>query len=439
MATYKLSLPADEINSVLSGATTKAASAVTGNIPVFSAGRDLSDSGRSPDSYALALVTTDGPDSILSVYPDAGSAVKPVSSITAVQSGEGTPSPSNVRALAGWSSINLWHGGKNLIDLSGVASKTIDGVTFAVGDDGTVTVSGEYTGNTYVTLDLKNLYLPSDVDLSVSGCPTGGSTSTYYITLIVYGNDTPVTYVNDIGSGKTANLTNVRLIQPKIVIQKGTDLTTPLVFRPMVTHINNAVAFEPYNNAAQTVTVSLGQTVYGGSFDWSTGTLSVTSFYRALNGEEQWFSLNDDRYPGAMYISFSGIRFIKSAITCSHAVNNQSSAPGGLYTFDGDYRVFVNPTGGQWGDILSGWTDETLVGRWKAWLKNQSDAGTPVQMMVTRQEPITVQLSAHTIAAIQGQNCMYSNTGHTSATYNKSIAKALEELSAAVIALGAGR
>lgn len=437
MATYKLSLPAEEINSILVCATTKSADAVTGNIPVFSAGRDLSDSGRSPDSYALALVTTDGPESILSVYPDAGSVMQPVSNITAVQSGQGTPSPSNVRPLTGWSSINLWRGGKNLIDLSGVESKTIDGVTFAVGDDGTVTVSGEYTGNTYVTLDLKNLYLPSDVELSVSGCPTGGSTSTYYITLIAYGNDVPVTYVNDIGSGKTANLTNVRLIQPKIVIQNGTDLTTPLVFRPIVTHINNATAFEPYNNAAQTVTVSLGQTVYGGSFDWSTGTLSVTSFYRALNGEEQWFSLNDDRYPGAMYIPFSGIRFIKAAITCSHAVNNQSSAPGGLYTFDGDYRVFFNPTGGQWGDILSGWTDETLVDMWKAWLKSQHDAGTPVQVMATMQTPTNVQLSAQTIRSIHGENVMYSNTGATRATYNKSLSHAFAELQAAIIALGA--
>ena len=437
MATYKLSLPADEINSVLSGATTKSADAVTGNIPVFSADRDLSDSGRSPDSYALALVTTDGPDSILSVYPDAGSAVKPVSGITAVQSGEGTPSPSNVRALAGWSSINLWRGGKNLVDLSGVESKTIDGVTFAVGDDGTVTVSGAYTGSTYVTLDMKNLYLPSDADLMVSGCPAGGSTSTYYITLIVYGNGVPATYVDDIGSGKTASLTNARIIQPRIVIKAGTDLTEPLVFRPMVTQVSGG-SFEPYNNESQMFTASLGQTVYGGSFDWATGELTVTHWAQEMTGDENWYFFDSESYPQLLALEL-GSATRANSVVCSHGVNQYGTGPGALYTNENVTRLYVNPTGGQWGDIVEGWTEETLIDLWKAWLKSQYDAGTPVQMMVTRQDPITVQLSAQTIMAIQGQNVMYSNTGLTTATYNKYLSHAFAELQAAIIALGANR
>lgn len=437
MATYKLSLPADEINSVLSGATTKAASAVTGNIPVFSAGRDLSDSGRSPDSYALALVTTDGPDSILSVYPDVGSAVKPVSSITAVQSGEGTPSPSNVRALAGWSSINLWRGGKNLVDLSGVESKTIDGVTFAVGDDGTVTVSGEYSGDTYAAFNLKYLYLPSDAEFSVSGCPTGGSTSTYCFSAAVYRSGVSTGYVNDTGSGKTGSYNNVRLVQPRIIIQKGTDLSTPLVFRPMVTQVSGG-SFEPYNNESQMFTASLGQTVYGGTLDWSTGILTITHFGITFTGDEDWTFYNASSYPQLLSYQL-GFQPTENSVVCSHAVNVKSStAPGSLYTKSGITRILANPTGGQWGDIVSGWTDETIVDMWKAWLKSQSDAGTSVQMVVTLQEPEVVKLPAHTIAAIRGQNCMYSDAGPTSVTYNKSIARALEELRAAVIALGAG-
>ena len=436
MATYKLSLPADEINSVLSGATTKAASAVTGNIPVFSAGRDLSDSGRSPDSYALALVTTDGPDSILSVYPDVGSAVKPVSSITVVQSGEGTPSPSNVRALAGWSSINLWRGGKNLVDLSGVESKTIDGVTFAVGDDGTVTVSGEYSGDTYAAFNLKYLYLPSDAEFSVSGCPTGGSTSTYYFSAAVYRSGVSTGYVNDTGSGKTGSYNNVRLVQPRIVIQKGTDLSTPLVFRPMVTQINSIGSFETYSGEAKTFTASLGQTVYGGTLDWATGELTVTHWAQEMTGDENWYFFDSESYPQLLALEL-GSATRANSVVCSHGVNQYGTGPGALYTNENVTRLYVNPTGGQWGDIVEGWTEETLIDLWKAWLKSQYDAGTPVQMMVTRQDPITVQLSAQTITAIQGQNVMYSNTGLTSTTYNKSLSHAFAELQAAIIALGA--
>ena len=434
---YFLSLKKEEINDVLNRATTKPADAREGNFPAFSSDRDLSDSGKNISSFALALKTTDGPDSILSIYPDAGSAMQPVSNITAVQSGEGTPSPSNVRPLTGWSSVNLWRGGKNLIDLSGVLSETVDGITFSVGTDGSVTVSGKYTGSTYVTLDLKYLYLPSDVDLSVSGCPAGGSTSTYYITLIVHGNGTTATYVNDIGSGKTESLTNVRVIQPRIVIRSGVDLTTPLVFRPTVTQINNTATFEPYNASAQTFTAELGQTVYGGMFNWATGVLTITHWGIELTGDEDWYLFNP-MYPQLVALSI-GVATQANSVVSSHGVNTYGVGPGAFYSNANVSRVYVNPTGGQWGDIVSGWTDETLVDMWKAWLKQQAAAGTPVQMMVTRQTPLTVQLPAQTIQAIQGENAMYSNTGATTATYNKSLARALSELQSAIVALGASR
>ena len=39
-----------------------------------------------------------------------------VASFLPVQSGTGDPSPENVRPITGWTGLNVWHGGKNLID-----------------------------------------------------------------------------------------------------------------------------------------------------------------------------------------------------------------------------------------------------------------------------------------------------------------------------------
>lgn len=351
--------------------------------------------------------------SIVLCTPVQNSFLQITSEINAIQAGEGTPSPNNIRPLTGWEHIDLWSGGENLIDLSNISSKTVDGVTFLVGADGTITVSGEYTGDTYVYLDLKKLYLPSNVELSVSGCPIGGSISTYYILLIVYRNGMPATYVNDAGNGKTANLTNVQFIQPRIVIRAGTDLTTPLVFRPMITQINNTSPFESYSNDAEIFTTELEQTVYGGTLDWATGELTITHWAQEMTGDEDWRLLNNVKYPQLLVLDLDFYPTLNSAVS-SHAVNKAgATTPGSFYTLSSAKRIHLNPTGGQWGDIVSGWTDDTLVPLWKAWLKSQYDAGTPVQMMVTRQEPINVQLSSKQIIALLNKNILYSNTGNT--------------------------
>lgn len=350
--------------------------------------------------------------SIVLCTPVQNSFLQITSEINAIQAGEGTPSPNNIRPLTGWSYINLWSGGENLIDLSSISSKTVDGVTFLVGADGTITVSGEYTGDTYVSFDLKNLYLPSNVELSVSGCPIGGSTSTYYIVLIVYRNGMPATYVNDTGNGKTVNLTNVQFIQPRIVIRAGTDLTTPLVFYPMVTQINNTSPFESYSNDAEIFTIELGQTVYGGSFGWETGELTVTHWAQEMTGDENWYFFNSESYPQLLALEL-GLATRANSVVCSHGVNQYGTGPGALYTNEKVTRLYVNPTGGQWGNIVENWTEETLIDLWKAWLKNQHKAGTPVQIMVTRQEPINIQLSSKQIIALLNKNILYSNTGNT--------------------------
>ena len=35
-----------------------------------------------------------------------------------IQEGEGDPSPDNVRPITGWTGINLYHSGKNLVEVS---------------------------------------------------------------------------------------------------------------------------------------------------------------------------------------------------------------------------------------------------------------------------------------------------------------------------------
>ena len=96
---YFLSIKADEINDVLVRASTKPVGAQIGNFPVFSSGRDLADSGRNRDSYALALKTTDGPAESVEIYPDEGSNIVVTVHGYTEQEGKGDPSPENVRGI----------------------------------------------------------------------------------------------------------------------------------------------------------------------------------------------------------------------------------------------------------------------------------------------------------------------------------------------------
>ena len=118
-------------------------------------------------------------------------------------------------------------GVKNLLP-NNATTQTVNGITFTVASDGTVTVDGTATGNAICWL----IGTASDIFASgsykMSGCPSGGSTTTYCLRVYSGGN----TVASDTGSGAT--FTNVSGAQIGIVIFSGTVMNNA-VFKPMIT------------------------------------------------------------------------------------------------------------------------------------------------------------------------------------------------------------
>ena len=119
--------------------------------------------------------------------------------------------------------------GYNLLDLSNNTDITKNGITFTKKEDGTIIANGTAT-------DTANYAFQSDFTnygsgtFKLSGCPSGGSSSTYAI--ITYKNDWS-TMTPDYGSGAELNIEENVTIRCLIVIQKGQTVTN-LVFKPML-------------------------------------------------------------------------------------------------------------------------------------------------------------------------------------------------------------
>lgn len=118
------------------------------------------------------------------------------------------------------------NGNKNLLKCTAVSTEK-NGITFTVNTDGSIVINGTAPNDTDVDFDINDgavSEIPADKVVVLSGCPKGGSNSTY--ALIAYSQN-----VSDIGEGATFTTTESNRIY--IRIYKGTTVNN-LTFRPMI-------------------------------------------------------------------------------------------------------------------------------------------------------------------------------------------------------------
>lgn len=126
--------------------------------------------------------------------------------------------------------------GKNLLNFSKWTSKEVNGVRWTNNGDGTVTANGTATDNSdfYVIKDYSTKYTG---DYTISGCPSGGSATTYYV-LQDIGNK------SDFGNGVTKSFNN-ESFAVRLRIMKGYT-ANGILFRPMIELGTTKTDFEPY-------------------------------------------------------------------------------------------------------------------------------------------------------------------------------------------------
>lgn len=412
---YFLSIKADEINDVLVRASTKPEGAHTGNFPVFSASRDLADSGRNTDSYALALKTTDGPAASIDIYPDEGGNIVVTAHGYTEQAGAGNPSPTNIRPITA--------GGKPLVKL------IIDESTKYVAHGN----RPEYYGF-YVQYILDIPADPADNTVYCAKLPTPSDILSPDGAIVTLNSGTRLSIlpkavgITTISGWKQYLADNpITVWYPPADKSKATGIYAPVVLSGL---------YERY----KTPCLELRAKLFDGDYVNSNGTESHQKTFYQFDGSENWYLYNNNNYPQLVVLDLDFLPYGGAkSIVCSHAIYNKSYKSGGLFTTPSFRLIQLVPTGGQWGNIVSGWTDETLVDLWKAWLKQQHDAGTPVQMIVIRQESLVYEHDQIPIPAEPDETGKITVSGEktVSATYNKSLSHALSELQSAIIALGA--
>lgn len=120
---------------------------------------------------------------------------------------------------------------------------TTNGLTFTVNSDGSVTVTGSATANTSYYLMGTNLSMnpaPVPIDSTkqyiVSGCPEGGSSTTYMIGVYRSANGSSWSTVQrDIGSGVVVSGTGYKYIYARIIIYTAATIPVGgLTFYPML-------------------------------------------------------------------------------------------------------------------------------------------------------------------------------------------------------------
>ena len=131
--------------------------------------------------------------------------------------------------------------GKNLLNNKNT-TETINGVTFTVNKDKSVTVNGTATGS---NAEFSIVYDANvNGDYILSGCPNGGSLSSYYINVL----DTTTwgSPAKDFGSGATLSLIDGRRYHVRILIVKDKTVSN-LTFYPMIRLASiTDNTFEPY-------------------------------------------------------------------------------------------------------------------------------------------------------------------------------------------------
>ncbi len=129
--------------------------------------------------------------------------------------------------------------GYNLLENTAV-TQTINGITFTVNDDGTVTVNG--TATAQAVLKINQTLILENGNYKLNGCPEGGSSSTYRFRL--YRTNTNA--IPDIGSGAFFEITeNIKFNYLDMAIEEGTKISN-LVFKPMIIKGTEEKLYEPY-------------------------------------------------------------------------------------------------------------------------------------------------------------------------------------------------
>ena len=241
--------------------------------------------------------------------------------------------------------------GRNLIPYPYAdTTKTVNGVTFTDNGDGSITVNGTATADTEFFF-AQNKYFKQG-SYTISGCPAGGNSSTYYIAL---GSSVDI----DIGSGYTRIISTPISLNLFIRIKQNVTVSN-LVFRPMLNAGTTALPYEPYKQSVLSLPAPVELPVYN-TLNFQTGKNVSQGVTQIFDGTEDWRISGDGTNIRAYVVKTT----LNEGI-CNFYKLGDAKIQGEFDLADGAYIRF------------NAYGIATNVDEWKAYIATQYAAGDPL-------------------------------------------------------------
>lgn len=332
----------------------------------------------------------------------------------------------NIRSIKGLDSVTVERCGENLVKYPySSSSASRNGLAITSQQDGSIVVNGTATADTWFPFRWGiEKRLPMNTPMTLSGCPAGGSSKSYYIGLYLGGK-----WFADMGNGNTDVKFTTREIASRVEVSiiKGT-VCNDLTFYPK---IEVGTTITPYSKyTGQTSTLTLPRTIYGGTVDAVTGEGQETWKLLTLDGTENWILWSNTAFY-VYYIVVSDI--LDGMVLCDRYAYKNTGGPAAA----GQNTIIVQkqPSGVSYVCIRA--TDkEQSVSEWKSYLASQYAAGTPVQIAykLATSEPFTAT-GAQPIPALSGVNTVLTGADTLTVTGRADPIKRITDLEDAVASM----
>lgn len=319
---------------------------------------------------------------------------------------------SNIRPIVGYDALDLTATGKNL--LPNLATDGFyGGVSLTRNPDGTMYVKGNCVeehvipiwGNGYDrAIDIDDCWVTSRPGFGLKVIKADGSEAYYsYDAFYLAPGDSIVWAYFHFHPGEVWD----GLVEPQIELG------------------NQRTSYEPYQG--NNYTVQIGQTVYGGKFDWLTGKLTAEWMYVGFDGSDILWAANNGGTDTLFYLVTHEHNIIPAAkmggrCICTHAPTKDA------------------PPVDQIGCCVSATSSSGIIYlnlgvQTGAYGFNQYVAENDVRIAYELAEPIEIQLTPHTITAADPEqtNTLYGD-GRIDVEYVKPLHVSIEERVAAAVA-----
>ena len=333
------------------------------------------------------------------------------------QEGSGDPSPDNIRPITGMDEVQVTRCGKNLLPYTKPSNPvhSSNGITYTWHDDGSIHVAGTSTARAdSKVMNFSGFYLPpgnyvfgstgiSGLSLHlVAQKASTGSNTWYSGNVSIEPGDVPQYFYISCQSGVTVD-------------------TTIYAFLTYGDNTLTANDYAPYTGT--TATLTLPETIYGGTVDAVTGVGSENWRYRELDGTEGGSLGNIDVSDTIQQFNLSIIdpqTDAKLPCMCNMLPQTVDAISGnvlGIYHYSQSTFVFGFPRAPlrEYG-FIDGNT-ETYATAFSAYLAAQFAAGTPVTIAYKLATPTTFQATGgQSLPALPGTNTIYTDADGVTVT-----------------------